>query len=236
MEKALQESFINVAPLFVIRHGRSAGQDNPDLYREIGDDKLDITETGQKQSYCAALVLREQLNDLQLSTPVIYHSTCARGAQTAQVIESVLRTGNLLAEPRLNKQKFGAFDGLLSDQQRQTTLPDLFAQYARDLQEAGPYYARPPQGESIADVVDRISAALSDISAKQTPAILVTHGLPYSAAEKTLLRKNENWLLDQQDAVPNTAIKFYGHNPQTGLFTAKPIHENEVSHPERLFA
>ena len=200
-------------PLIFIRHAQSEGQINPSLYKTKGDQHLDLTETGQKQSIAAGKTLKKLFHDASWPKPAITAANATRTRATSQALRDILGTNHVTINPLLDKQNFGLFDGLLTAQELKDTLPDLYEAYRQNLQTDGPLHVRPPQGESIADVIERVSTFLRDISHEKSPIIACTHGMQILCAEKLLTRKSDAWLLEHQDSVPNVALTIFHPNP-----------------------
>src|SRR5690606_24398064 len=114
-----------------------------------------------------------------------------RSGHTAQVIHDVLTRGGievtLIEDPRLDKQKFGLFDGLFTRKERFETHPEAYKAYAEQEMREGEFYARPPEGESIADVQTRIADAVADLQRRPIPTIIVTHGTNTLCIENILM-------------------------------------------------
>lgn len=125
-----------------------------------------LNKTGFAQARSAA----EELSDIQFSA--IYSSDLLRARQTAEAVAEKQGLPVLLDE-RLREVNLGEWEGLLSD--------EVKARYAEELEERerNPLHARPPQGETLAEVAERAKAAVNDILQKQAqgPLLIVSHGL-----------------------------------------------------------
>lgn len=129
-----------------------------------------LNETGFVQARAAA----RQLSRVRFEA--IYSSDLLRARQTAEAVAAVQDLPVILDE-RLREVNLGVWEGMLSE--------DVRSGYPNELEERelDPMYARPPQGESLAKVSERVRAALGDILQKQAqaPVLIVSHGLALAA-------------------------------------------------------
>lgn len=197
------------ADVYLVRHAQSVGQVDRSAYLNPGDQFIPLTDLGHEQAFAAGITLsRKFLEAAQDAAPVtILHSTCTRATQTAEGILKAFAGGaSIQADERLDKQKFGLFNGLFSTEERREADPAAYAQYEANLAEFGPFYARPPQGESIADVFSRATELIREIEEKPGRYIIVTHGLPYLCIQAFTGGQNENWILEREDTIRNCEI------------------------------
>lgn len=125
-----------------------------------------LNETGFAQARSAA----EELSGIRFS--VIYSSDLLRARQTAEAVAE--KQGlSVLVDERLREVNLGEWEGMLSE--------DVKARYPNELKERdeNPLNARPPQGETLAEVAERAGTAVKDILQKQAqgPLLIVSHGL-----------------------------------------------------------
>lgn len=193
--------------IYVTRHGQSQGQLDINQYRICGDDNIPLTNLGHHQAHHAG----ELLKWFNVKVAALHHSTSLRALQTGQGILSELPySPEVFADGRIDKQRFGAFDGYFSDAERQRACPEGYERYQEALKAGGPLSARPPEGESILDVIERVSAFLRDAGKDGQPRIAVTHGLGVLSIEAILMNRSDDWLLEHQDTTGNTElIHFY---------------------------
>lgn len=199
----------NADPILVVRHGQSIGQINPDAYRTVGDHKLPLTQLGHIQAIETGVVLENYLKGSEYKTAQIIHGGGVRLVETARDIRATLRSGKLIQDDRFNKQRFGLFDGLLTNAQRQAAYPAFFETYKTNLESDGAFHVKPPEGESISDLVERVSAGLHDLAEIDGPKIIVTHGLPFLAIQLILENRSNDWLLKSQDSIQNCAVRLF---------------------------
>ncbi len=193
--------------IYVTRHGQSQGQLDIDQYRICGDDNIPLTDLGHVQAAHAGELLRA----FNIHVAALYHSTSLRALQTGEgILLALPYTPDVVPDRRIDKQKFGQFDGLFTDAERQQACPEAFARYQEDLKLNGPLVARPPGGESILDVIDRVGRFLREAGKDGQPRIAVTHGLGVLSIEAILMGRSDDWLLAHQDTAGNTeVVHFY---------------------------
>lgn len=196
--------------LFVLRHGESLGQKDPRAYKALGDDALPITRHGVSQSIAAGKLLSSLCLSSGFKRVDVRTSTGERSGMTALLISEIMDTTQLRIhfreDRRLDKQKFGAFDGYFTTAARKANVPEAYRKYETDEKPKGDFHARPPGGESIADVQDRVAEALEEIIEKPVPTVLVTHGTNALCVENILMNRGEEWVLASQDQRPNCSI------------------------------
>ena len=149
--------------LWLVRHGqtdwnvegRYQGQADPPL------NVIGLAEARQAASRLAGKPLG-----------AIYSSDLLRARQTAEIIARACNAP-LRLEPRLREVNLGAWEGMLFDQIR--------AQYPAELRERerNPLNSRPPGGETVDEVWQRLRAALREIAGQYLgqQVALVSHGL-----------------------------------------------------------
>ncbi len=201
--------------IYLVRHGQSLGQLDISNYKKIGDNNLPLTSLGQKQAYKAGLQLRTifqsaaaEASAFNISAIKILHSTCRRATETAGHIARALGTLPVITTPesRLNKQAFGSFDGCFTAKERFNTDPEGYKAYEEHRAKEGLFNARPPQGESMQDVYNRIESVLKSLKQEDGHHIIVTHGLPILCAEAFYHGHTQNWIIEQQDTIENCDI------------------------------
>jgi broad specificity phosphatase PhoE len=162
---------MNPKRILLIRHGESEGNVDKGVYGRKPDYALLLTDRGKQQARDAGLRLRELIGD---ETMRFYVSPLFRTRQTFAEIASAFPETQYSSqeEPRLREQEWGHLRGLdecrTVDQER-----DAY----------GTFYFRIPDGESAADVFDRVSDFFStlfrDFEKPHFPqnAVMVTHGM-----------------------------------------------------------
>ncbi|MEU1376687.1 histidine phosphatase family protein [Streptomyces triculaminicus] len=155
--------------IVLIRHGESEGNVDDTVYEREPDHALSLTEAGRKQAEEAGVRLRELLGDEEVS---VYVSPYRRAHQTLQALALDPRRIRVREEPRLREQDWGNWQDR-DDVRRQKAYRDAY----------GHFFYRFAQGESGADVYDRVGAFLEslwrsfDDPGHPPNVLLVTHGL-----------------------------------------------------------
>ncbi|MBO0655407.1 histidine phosphatase family protein [Streptomyces triculaminicus] len=155
--------------IVLIRHGESEGNIDDTVYEREPDHALSLTEAGRKQAEEAGVRLRELFGDEEVS---VYVSPYRRAHQTLQALALDPRRIRVREEPRLREQDWGNWQDR-DDVRRQKAYRDAY----------GHFFYRFAQGESGADVYDRVGAFLEslwrsfDDPGHPPNVLLVTHGL-----------------------------------------------------------
>jgi alpha-ribazole phosphatase len=149
--------------LWLVRHG----QTNWNLEgRYQGQSDQPLNDTGLAQAH----KLAEELDPDTFSA--VFSSDLKRARQTAEVLANRLNLPIKL-DPRLREIHQGEWEGVL--------FSELVSRYAEEMERrrSDPLSARPPGGESVAEVSARVWAAADDIASLYSgqTVIVVSHGL-----------------------------------------------------------
>lgn len=179
--------------IFLIRHGESEGNKNNARYHDTPDFALKLTPTGVEQARNAGLTLRAQLADEGVH---VYLSPLHRTRETFAAIRDAIDSNitKAVEDPRIREQDWGHLrhpdDNRIVRKQR-----DAFS----------PFYFRIPNGESGADVYDRVSGFLDtlhrDFEKPDYPpnALIVSHGL----AIRLFLMRWFHWTVEEFEQLRN---------------------------------
>ena len=157
--------------IFLLRHGESVANIDREIYFKLHGHKIPLTQKGKEQAIQCAIQLREKLTSNHL---IFYLSPYLRTKQTFECIVQGL-TGieyEVREEPRIREQDFGNPRDQFIDL---TTDPDYV--------KGGPFFYRFVNGESGADVYDRVTSFFStlhrDFLRQDYPdnVVIVTHGM-----------------------------------------------------------
>eukprot|EP01111_Echinosteliopsis_oligospora_P017487 TRINITY_DN7599_c0_g1_i2.p1 TRINITY_DN7599_c0_g1~~TRINITY_DN7599_c0_g1_i2.p1 ORF type:complete len:226 (+),score=33.63 TRINITY_DN7599_c0_g1_i2:14-691(+) len=180
--------------IILIRHGESEGNKNEEIYREVPDYKIPLTEKGKKQAQDAGIKLRELTGN---SKTLFYVSPYLRSTQTLEEILKAYETGcdwRVFQEPRLREQDFGNFQ----DSLKMRNIKNERDHYGR-------FFYRFPNGESGADVYDRISTFLETLHRvfrrfdDLENIIIVSHGLTI----RTFFMRWFHWSVEKFETIAN---------------------------------
>ena len=157
-----------VTRLCLVRHGQTDWNLEG---RYQGQSDVPLNDNGRAQ----ARSLIEKLKGKNFSA--IYTSDLAHARETAEPISKALDIP-LRIEPRLREINQGEWEGQLVDDLK-ARYSELWAQRAVD-----PANVRPPGGETVGEVAERVYAAIDDI-ARQFPTgnvLVISHGLSIATA------------------------------------------------------
>lgn len=169
--------------ILIIRHAQSEGNRDKTIHQTTPDHKVSLTSEGHQQALAAGKKLRELLR--ADDTLHFFISPYRRTRETTEGILSGLCTNEpapspfqrsrikVYEEPRLREQDFGNFQPGTEEVER------LWHERAK----YGHFFYRIPNGESGADVYDRITSFNGSLWRRfsdddmASVAVLVTHGL-----------------------------------------------------------
>ncbi|MYT29493.1 MULTISPECIES: histidine phosphatase family protein [unclassified Streptomyces] len=155
--------------IVLLRHGESVGNVDDTVYEREPDHALALTRAGQRQAEEAGRALREMFGRERISA---YVSPYRRTHQTFRSLGLDAGRVRVREEPRLREQDWGNWQDR-DDVRRQKAYRDAY----------GHFFYRFAQGESGADVYDRVGAFLESLwrsfeDPRHPPNVLiVTHGL-----------------------------------------------------------
>ncbi len=155
--------------IVLLRHGEAEGNVDESVFERAPDHSLALTATGRAECLDAAARLAELFAGERVQA---YVSPYRRTRETFEIVRPHLACVSMYEEPRLREQDWGNFqDGAHIAQQKAER--DRF----------GHFFYRLANGESGADVYDRVSSFFEtlhrDFARADYPdnALLVTHGL-----------------------------------------------------------
>ena len=152
------------ARIVLIRHGET-DWNAEDRYQGQLDPPLN------RRGIAQARRLAEELKGAGLQA--LYSSPLQRALQTAEIISQALDIP-LHTDPRLKEIRQGEWEGLLRSEIA-ARYPELFRRWLEE-----PWAATPPGGESLAQVRERVIAAVSEIASRHRgeKVGVVTHLIP----------------------------------------------------------
>ncbi|KAJ9654922.1 hypothetical protein H2198_006104 [Neophaeococcomyces mojaviensis] len=169
--------------IIIIRHAQSEGNRDKAIHQNTPDHKVDLTDDGKQQAREAGKKLRSLLREDDS-----LHFFISPYKRTRQTTEGILETLcsnepapspfqrhhiKVYEEPRLREQDFGNFQPGTDEVER----------LWRERAAYGHFFYRIPNGESGADVYDRVSSFNGSLWRRfkedqmASVAVLVTHGL-----------------------------------------------------------
>ncbi|KAK7397241.1 hypothetical protein VNO78_18408 [Psophocarpus tetragonolobus] len=191
--------------IILVRHGESQGNLDPGTYDTTPDPKIQLTQQGISQSRLAGARLRHLLSgDGSPNWRVYFYvSPYSRTRSTLREIGRSFSRNRVIGvreECRIREQDFGNF-------QVQDRMPLI----KETRQRFGRFFFRFPDGESAADVFDRVSSFLESLwrdvdmnrlnhdPSNDLNLIIVSHGL----ASRVFLMKWFKWTVEQFELLNN---------------------------------
>lgn len=216
--------------LFLVRHGQSEGNLARKKFQESGDESFltdeflglhesqyALTDLGVSQAKKAGKWLLENKYDVFDRMLV---SNNVRAMQTAAYLN--LANANWMIDFNLRERDGGLFNVMTPSKR------DLKYSDQQKFYNTQPFLYRPPQGESIADVCQRIKIVLDTLAREcdGKDVIIVCHGHVMRAfriiLERMSLNKTNEYLLTEEEwgKVPNCSVIHYTRvNPNDGKST-----------------
>eukprot|EP01062_Namystynia_karyoxenos_P073613 TRINITY_DN70414_c0_g1_i1.p1 TRINITY_DN70414_c0_g1~~TRINITY_DN70414_c0_g1_i1.p1 ORF type:complete len:427 (+),score=124.63 TRINITY_DN70414_c0_g1_i1:106-1281(+) len=185
----------------LLRHGESQANVNAGILADRPDNLIDLTARGMEQAREAGCRIKALTRD----EPVLLAlSPFERARQTALEVYETLPHGQVVCvhtDPRVREQEFGNFQ---RDQEELRLA-------GKEAESFGRFYYRRPNGESSADVYDRVSNFLSDLlhdpdgrpfgwqGKRVSTVVVVTHGLTM----RLLLMRHFRWSVETCQSIYN---------------------------------
>ncbi|PRH80617.1 histidine phosphatase family protein [Streptomyces solincola] len=179
--------------IVLVRHGESEGNTDDTVYEREPDHALGLTDRGLRQAEAAGDRLREAFAGERIS---VYVSPYRRTHQTLQALRLDPALTRVREEPRLREQDWGNWQDP-ADVRRQKAKRDAY----------GHFFYRFAQGESGADVYDRVGAFLESLHRSFAEpdhppnVLLVTHGLTM----RLFCMRWFHWSVDEFECLRNPA-------------------------------
>jgi len=157
--------------IILIRHGQSEGKVDPKIYNKTPDYKLNLSATGRVEARDAGVKIKEIIRNENL---YVYRSSYNRVRQTYEEIKKSIidNVSECVEDPRLREQDWGHLRDVAEGKE-----------IDKERDEYGPFHFRIPDGESVADVYDRVSTFIEtmhrDFAKLEFPknVLIVTHGM-----------------------------------------------------------
>lgn len=179
--------------IILVRHGESQGNADKSVYARIPDYTLELTEKGRQQ---AALAGQEIARLTPQESLFFYVSPMWRTRSTFEHIARNLGHNDFkyVEEPRIREQEWGHLRG-----------PEESRQIDQDRDAYGTFYFRIPDGESAADVYDRVSDFFGsmhrDFEKPDYPqnSVIITHGMTI----RLFLMRWYHWTVEEFELLSN---------------------------------
>ena len=150
--------------IFLIRHGESMANTGENYRSRVPDHLVPLTERGREQAEKAGKFLAEYCRSrgISLDGARIWRSPYLRTRQTADCFNKHLKIDDVREDITLTEQQYGLFDALPEEKWAEQ-YPNEFAEYRRQIEGRGKFYARLPLGESPYDVAIRVHQFMGTI-------------------------------------------------------------------------
>lgn len=156
----------------MVRHGESIGNIDSSAYGRTPDNMQELTKWGEEQSAGAGKRLRSTLSHPREDCR-FFISPYIRSHQTYEIIAKMLHKDQIscVEDPRLREQDWGNFQDAEHMRWQQN-----------ERRRFGVFYYRFSEGESGADVYDRVSSFMETLvrdsfRSKPTNYVLISHGI-----------------------------------------------------------
>ncbi|SEQ20990.1 Broad specificity phosphatase PhoE [Lentzea xinjiangensis] len=176
--------------IILLRHGQSLGNVDELAYCRIPDHALPLTELGEQQAVAAGDTIRELVGEGPVAA---YVSPYRRTRRTFELLG--IPAERIVTEPRVREQDWGN----LQDPVQQEVLKHQRHAF-------GHFFFRLPNGESGADVDDRVAAFLDRLEARMhqdethpRTVLVVSHGLTI----RLLCRRLFDWSIELFESLSN---------------------------------
>jgi broad specificity phosphatase PhoE len=179
--------------IILIRHGESEGNVDRLIYKSKPDYALALSENGIRQAREAGERLKKIIGN---ESAFFYVSPFWRTRETFENIATKLDRDKIswTEEPRIREQEWGHLRS-----------PEEGALIEKDRDQYGTFYFRIPDGESAADVYDRVSDFLGslhrDFEKPDLPenVVIITHGM----AIRLFLMRWFHWTVEDFEIIAN---------------------------------
>ncbi len=190
---------------YLIRHAQGVHQTDTTSWLTHTNSELPLTENGIKQAQQCAKFIHNILNP---EKTIIFVSPYRRARETLSEIQKLSTFPIVQTDDLLIEQQFGLYTGLTTEQCFER-YPEYAAKFEYETEKFGRYYAKPPKGESRADVADRTYAFLKNIQNAINPTIenivIISHNITSRTIAQNLLNETPEWF-DKRPETPNASV------------------------------
>lgn len=189
--------------IFLVRHGESLGNLDGRAYREFGDHNVPLSQWGFRQVTQAGDSIAAYLAgvpDIGSSKLRVWFSPFLRTRQSKDALLAALPAdaiGKVAEDYLLREQDFGLFTEIYGHAEQSQKFPAEFERWARLRSNGAKFYVRPPDGESRADVAQRMRLFLQTVMHEaehgHNNVVIVGHGVTNRAFEMNFLQHPVDW-------------------------------------------
>lgn len=200
--------------MYIVRHGESMGNVDLDAYREYGDHRLPLTKNGKHMARQSGEFLAKEFESKfsEEEDPWVemWVSPFTRTRETAiAMLEGGLGkwVKKVSESPHLVEQDWGLLEGMnIEADDVYDRFPESMKRVRLQADTDGKFYARLPQGESVADVYSRVTNFVGSVSRRKLKyTIIVTHGITGRALIMRIFRHTPEWF-ESSVNLPNASI------------------------------
>ena len=191
--------------IFLIRHGESISNAGENYEKRIPDHLVSLTEKGKKQARENGEWLAEYCREknIDLSRARIWRSPFLRTRQTADEFNKALKISDVREDITLTEQQYGLFDAL-PEEEWERLYPNEYAEFKRQVNNQGKFYARLPLGESPFDVAIRVHQFMGtvyrDLEKNGIDTLFVfTHGTTLRAFLMRWFHYSPEWYQEEKN-------------------------------------
>lgn len=150
--------------IFLIRHAESMANAGENYVKRLPDHLVSLTEQGKRQAEQSGQWLANYCREkgIDLSHARIWRSPYLRTRQTSEEFNKSLCIDDIREDITLTEQQFGLFDSV-PEEDWGRLYPVEYAEYRRQRDNFGKFYARLPMGESPFDVAIRVHQFMGTI-------------------------------------------------------------------------
>ena len=150
--------------IFLIRHGESMANVGDNYIKRLPDHLVSLTENGKAQARENGVWLANYCKEhgVDLTKARIWRSPYLRTRQTSEEFNKSLNITDIREDITLTEQQFGLFDSV-PEEDWEKLFPIEHAEYMRQRNNFGKFYARVPHGESPFDVAIRVHQFMGTI-------------------------------------------------------------------------
>ena len=225
--------------IYLVRHGESVAQIDQNNYALYGDDQVPLSKWGYGQAVDAGKALRKHWNQNPAPEgspkPIIFHSPFLRTTQTTEGLMEGLGTSNAISrsqpDANLTERSHGVEWYIQDPNTFREIFPDEHAAYDAHMEKGDKFNARPPTGESVAEVHKRMenfrdTTLKEAMEAGAEDIVIVGHSNTNRACAMAILGLSEEWY-NQSIGQGNADIMLLEGDFENG-FSVTPIHESKT--------
>jgi 2,3-bisphosphoglycerate-dependent phosphoglycerate mutase len=219
--------------IFLVRHGESLGNIDEKAYGQFGDHNVPLTQWGYRQVLDAGRTIAAYFEGAPrpgFQKLRIWYSPFLRTRQSKDALLETL-PGRLVGEIRedylLREQDFGLFTEIYDHAEQRQKFPEEFEKWARLRNNSGKFYARPPDGESRADVAQRVRLFLQTVMREASNGhdnvVIVGHGVTNRAVEMNVMHRSVDWF--ERSENPGNADVTLIESTRSEAYTSVQLHQ-----------